>query len=305
MEKIRRSFIVILFVVVTLGVTPSVGTAQEQPSDRDKRSSIHQVDGFAYLSEDKTLGQIRSEAFALAKRQALEAAQTYMQSKTKVEDGNLTYDLIWSQADGSVRILEQKDHGVEENSRYHVWIKAEVFYDIAPKKHPRADGGEPDPVKALLKDEAAPLTVKVWTDKKTYVNGEEVVIHLQGNRDFFGVVVDIMANGDIVQLLPNDHRSNNFFKAGIKYRIPDAQDQYSLAVSPPYGTDRIVVYASEEFMNRLPTQAIGGGLGVFLGTKTDLSQRARGINIQAKKASGPNQGAEFYEAQWSFSTVSP
>ena len=305
MKKIRHSFVAILLIVVALGVPLSVGTAQEQPPDRDKRSSIHQVDGFSYLSEDKTLSQIRSEAFALAKRQALEAAQTYMQSKTKVEDGGLSYDLIWSEADGSVRILEQKDHGVEDNSRYHVWIKAEVFYDIAPKEHPRLDGGGQDPVKALLKDAAAPLTAKVWTDKKTYGHGEEVVVYLQGNRDFFAVVVDIMAKGDIVQLLPNDHRSNNFFKAGIKYRIPDAQDQYSLAVSPPYGTDRIVVYASEGFMDRLPTQTIGGGLGVFQGTKTDLSRKARGINIQAKKAGEPDQGVEFYEAQCSFSTVSP
>ncbi len=305
MKKIRRLFAVMSLIVIALGFPLAAVAAQEQTPDRDKRSSIHQVDAFAYLSEDKTLSQIRSEAFSLAKRQALEAAQTYMQSKTKVEDGNLTYDLIWSEVDGAVRILEQKDHGVEENSRYHVWIKAEVFYDIAPKHHSRLDGEKQEPVKELLNDTAAPLTVKVWTDKKTYTHGEDVVIYLQGNRDFFAVVVDIMTNGDIVQLLPNDHRTNNFFKAGIKYRIPDVEDQYSLSVSPPYGTDRIVVYASEGFMDRLPTKTIGGGLGVFRGTKTDLSRRARGINIQAKKTSEPDQGVEFYEAQWSFSSVSP
>jgi hypothetical protein len=92
--------------------------------DQEKRSCIQTVDGYAYLSENMTLAETRAAAFANAKRQALEAARAYIQSKTKVKNFQLEYDLIMSNSEGSVTVLDQKDHGVEENKRYHVWIKA-------------------------------------------------------------------------------------------------------------------------------------------------------------------------------------
>lgn len=296
-------YLLALIVLVAFGCGGAYAAqAQSQMPDSEKRSSIHAVDAYAYLSEDKTLSQIRSEAFALAKRQALEAAQTYIQSKTKVENFALSYDLVWSEAEGSVRVLEQKDHGVVENSRYHVWIKAEVFYGLAPKNSAAANSGSLSSPSLATGD--GPLTVKVWTDKKKYLQGEDVVIFLQGNRDFSAVVVDVMASGDIIQLLPNRHRTDNFFKAGVKYRIPGPQDQFSLAVSPPFGTDKIVVYASEAYMDSLPTQAIGGGLGAFMGTQKDVAVKTRGIQIRAHEESQPaQQGVEFYEAQWAFVTA--
>lgn len=301
-----RNYIFSLVPVFLLSIFPFAPcTAGGQPKapDSEKRSSIHQVDGFAYLSEDKTVSQIRSEAFALAKRQALEAAQTYIQSKTKVESAKLTYDLIWSEAEGSVRLLDQKDFGIEKNTRYHVWIKAEVFYDLAPK---HTDDTSKPPASGHLTafiPGSGPLTVNVWTDKKTYIQGEEVIIYLQGNRDFFAVVVDVMANGDIIQLLPNTHRTENFFRGGTRYRIPGNKDHFSLAVSEPYGKDTVVVYASESSIDSLPTHAIGGGLGAFRGTQTDLSEKARGIRIETTGPAQAGQGVEFYEGQWSFSTV--
>lgn len=39
--------------------------------DEEKRSSIREVDGYAYLSENMTLTDLRAEAFATAKRQSL------------------------------------------------------------------------------------------------------------------------------------------------------------------------------------------------------------------------------------------
>jgi hypothetical protein len=50
------------------------------------------VDGYAYLSEDMTLAQMRAAAFATAKRQALEAAMAYIKSISKVENFQLKYN---------------------------------------------------------------------------------------------------------------------------------------------------------------------------------------------------------------------
>lgn len=101
--------------------------------DQEKRSTIQDVDGYAYLSEDKTLSQTRQAAMANAKRQAVEQAKTYISSKTRVEDFEITQDIIEGESAGAVTVLEHKDLGIEDNNRYHVWIRAEVEYGLKPR----------------------------------------------------------------------------------------------------------------------------------------------------------------------------
>ena len=184
--------------------------------DQEKRSTIQEVDGYAYLSENMTLNQTREAAIATAKRQAVEMARTYIESKTKVENFELTEDVIEGQSQGSVTILEQKDLGVEDNTRYHVWIKAEVEYGLKPPPQlSKAAAGSTDVnASAEMMDPDGPLTVKVWTPKKHYKEGDSIEIYLQGNRDFYARIVDITSGGEIVQLLPNGYRKEARFQGG-------------------------------------------------------------------------------------------
>lgn len=260
----------------------------------EKRSSIHEVDGYAYLSEDMTLSQVRSAALATAKRQALEMARTYIRSKTLVKDFEVAYDLIWTDAEGAVKVLEQKDLGIEGNTRYHVWVRAEVEYSLKPKGGGK-EGGIMDP--------GLPLQVKVWSSKKHYTSGERIEIFLQGNRDFYARVVDVDASGNIVQLLPNDYRKEVFFAAGKVYRIPGEGDRFQLEAVPPFGEDRIVVYASEVPLGDVKLEPAGKGLGIYRGSTRSLGEKSRGIAVTGGGSpGGPSAGAEFYEAAWTLST---
>jgi len=293
-------FITLLGVLIIAGVmiTPIMGLSQEQRSikvtapDNEMRSSIHSVDGYAYLSDNMTLTDIRASAFADAKRKALEMAKTYIQSKTKVEDFVVKYDVIWSEAEGAVSVLEQKDFGIEDNSRYHVWIKAEIEYSLKPK-------GKEFPAQELGPD--GPLTVTVWTSKKTYKEGENIQIFIRGNRNYYARIVDISSNGEIIQLLPNGYRQINYFEAGKVYKIPDQGDLFSLTVNPPYGEDQIVVYASEVPLGQVDLQQLGKGLARYQGTRSALSATTRGISVTAATP-GNEAGAEFYEASWKIET---
>ncbi len=196
-------------------------------------------------------------------------------------------------AEGAVSILEQKDYGMEDNSRYHVWIKAEVEYGL------RSKGGQT--ICDQVMDQDAPLTVKVWTNKKQYRDGDSIEIYIQGNRDFYARIVDITSNGEIIQLLPNDYRKISFFEAGKVYNIPDKGDPFDLKVTRPYGEDQIVVYASEVPLGHVDMEAFGQGLSCYSGSRSSLAARTRGINI-APVHSGADSGAEFYEATWTLTT---
>ncbi len=270
--------------------------------DEEKRSSIHEVDGYAYLSEKMTLEQVRNVAITTAKRQAVERAKTYIESKTTVENFEVTQDLIMGKSHGSVTVLEMKDLGVEDNTRYHVWIKAEVEYGIIPSGV-KASGNPPDHLSATHLDPQAPLTVRVWTSKKEYREGDHIIVYMQGNRDFYARLVDITSNGDIIQLLPNDYRQQDRFEAGQIYEIPGEGDRFDLKVTPPFGEDRIVVYASEVPLGNVAMSSAGAGLGAFGGTQESLGIRTRGISVTAAGDNGPSHsGAAFYESTWKLHT---
>lgn len=292
-----RMWLGLVFGIWLFGIAHDAGgqmnRAVQVTPDQEKRSIIRSVDGYAYLSEDMTLAQTRETAFANAKRQAVEMARTYIQSKTKVEDFVLKSDTITASAEGAVTILEQKDFGVEDNNRYHVWIKADVEYGLKTKGHEAEKAQEMAP--------EAPLTVKVWTDEKRYRSGENIVIYVQGNRDFYARIVNISTTGEIIQLLPNEYRKINFFKAGETYKIPDRGDLFSLTVGPPFGEDQIVVYASEVPLGRVDMERVGKGLTRYAGTRSAFSALNRGIAVTGPETGGAS-GAEFYEATWKFTT---
>lgn len=178
-------------------------------------------------------------------------------------------------------------------ARYHVWIKAEVEYELRPKlQHAGQD---------IIMDKNTPLTVRVWTSKKYYTKGESIIIYIQGNRKFYARIVDIASNGDIIQLLPNDFRRISFFEAGKVYKIPDKGDHFDLKASPPFGKDQIIVYASEVPLGDVEMNLRGQGLRQFRGNKNKLATQTRGIKVVSSQKND-NSGAEFYEATWFFST---
>ncbi|MBW1742344.1 MAG: DUF4384 domain-containing protein [Deltaproteobacteria bacterium] len=284
----------ILFPLILPNVVFGEGlTGVDVVPEQERRSCIMAADGYAQLSDYANLAEAKAAAFADAKRQVLEAAKRYLPARIKGSDFEAEYHLIWPDVEGGVTLLESKDHGLRDKTRYHAWVKAEVVYELKPKKSPAS-------LPAVM-GKGAPLTVRVWTPKKEYEAGESMEIYVQGNRDFYARIVDITSSGDIIQLLPNDSRKIDAFQAGKLYRIPDQADDFGLEVTAPYGEDRIIVYASDVPLGDVSIEAVGQGLGLYKGTRESLATSARGIKIVPdESASCP--GAEFYEAMWAIAT---
>ena len=104
--------------------------------EQERRSCIMAADGYAKLSDYANLDEARAAAFADAKRQAFEAAKKYLPARIKGSDFAASYELVWPAVDSGVTVLDRKDHGQVDQSRYHAWVKAEVMYELKPKKSP-------------------------------------------------------------------------------------------------------------------------------------------------------------------------
>jgi curli biogenesis system outer membrane secretion channel CsgG len=141
-----------------------------------------------------------------------------------------------------------------------------------------------------------PLSVELATDKAVYRQGEKIRITLKGNKDFYGKIVYLTADGQTVQLLPNGLRSLDFFKGGRTYVVPEDSDGFSLDVAPPYGAERIMLYASESPLPAVKTRSLGeGGLLSLPDGQKALTSLSRGIKV-SKAAPSKAVATESREA---------
>jgi len=251
-------------------------------AQKESHSAIVEADGYVFLSEDKTLSEMRQEATAAAKRAALEMGETYIQSVTRVENFQLQYDLIETGSEGVVTVLESKDLGITNDNRYHVWVKTEIKYQ--PKK----------PGVTLDKGAGGPLAVQVWTDRDVYREGDHIRIFIKANQDCYVRVVHVSAEGQILQLLPNPLRSDHFCRKETVVQIPGPEDAFQLEVIPPFGREEIVVFASTGPLGEIPLSQAGRGLYLVSGNFKDLAQKTRGVRIVPVE-DRPVQAAEFVE----------
>ncbi len=298
----------------------------------ETRSVIRQSNGYYYVGPNESLEVAREKALQDAKLKAVENSKNIIMSKTKLKNKYFDFHLVKNKDGNYVTLLERIDDGFDKKtSKYHVRINAKIEYILelsnssskinASEKNYLANNQEqfdkgkvgsnvkkvqtfqPKSLSNLLKEKGSPLTVRVWTEKKQYKEGEKIIIYLQGNHDFFANIIDTDLDGNVIQLLPNKARTNNFFKRGQIYEIPDKLkgDKFEIESSPPFGIDTVTVFASETQLGTTDLIPIGSGLNQFKGTKVKYDKLvSRGVKLLGSDSSQP---VEFYKSSWRFETV--
>jgi len=262
-------------------------------------SVILETEGHACMGEDKSRKETRKLAMAETKRKAAEMALTYIKSETEVKNAIVSSDIINAYAQAKVRVIEEMEKG---------WFKAEYAGECYKVKIKAEVAPDPDSLrkivngKALLDDPNAPLTVKLWTDKKQYQIGEKIKIYLKGNKPFFARIIYQDAADHLIQLMPNPYRSENYFNGGVIYEIPSGRDRFELEVSPPLGLESITLYASTTQLGEpdlIPSQ----GIYMVKTGSMEVGMKTRGVKISEKKGNLPGGPVEFGEVKIEVNTV--
>jgi hypothetical protein len=255
------------------------------------QSTIAEAEGFACMGYDKSRKQTEEEALTHAKRNAVEYASTYIKSETRVKNFELEKDLIEAYAHAAVKLIQEVERtwykDASSGDCFKIRIKAEVVPDSQMMNRVE---------KGISVDPSGPLVVKAWTDKKEYKESEKIKIYLQGNKPFYARLMYKSALGEMVQILPNPYRSEKYFHGGVIYEIPSGSDRFDLEVSPPFGEESIILYASSEPLGEISTTAQGGVFQVKTRPE-DVGMKTRGIKIgEREEGSSPApKAAQFYE----------
>ncbi|ABW67875.1 DUF4384 domain-containing protein [Desulfosudis oleivorans] len=279
-KQFMAAFIWIFLLATLVLLAPQAGMAGN--------SIITTGSGVAALGNDKSRNQTESEALALAKRDAAEKAATHVQSASEVENFALKTDLVKAYAEAVVTVLEKLESDwikdPQMGDSFHVVIRAEVAPNL---KGVRPAGPWAD-------DPAAPLTVSLTSPKKDYRADEQVTLFLKGNKPFFARVVYEDCSGTLTQILPNPYRTENYFQGDTVYQLPAGNDRYTMTVVPPFGTEKITVYAATQPLGEVAQQTRGPVY--LLEEKPDaVAARTRGIQLSAAPAGEKKTAAEFFE----------
>jgi hypothetical protein len=262
------------------------------------QSTITEAEGYSCAGEDKSRKQTEQDALAEAKRLAVENTLTYIKSETKVENFQVEKDLVQAYSNATVKVIEVKERNWYKDERsgdcYKIKFKAEIIPDekamneLASKKE-------------FADDPTLPLTVKIWTEKNEYKGKEKIKIFLKGNKPFFARVLYTNVQGESLQLLPNPYRMDNYFNGGVIYEIPSGKDRFDLEVTPPFGEESIIVYASSTELGKISVKPAGAVYKIKT-RADDVGVRTRGVQLK-EKTDGDNPAEAFYEGKVTVKTT--
>jgi hypothetical protein len=138
--------------------------------------------------------------------------------------------------------------------------KAQKNAPAAPQAEPKQLASVQDPGHQPRKDAVrdSPLTIKAWTDKEAYREGEKINISFKSNKPCVVRIIYKDTEGNLIQIFPNPYNRDNTIDANTEYKIPTGDDAYSLEIVPPFGDEKIFVYASTVGLGDIPLNATGG-----------------------------------------------
>jgi hypothetical protein len=275
------------------------------------QSTIVEADGLSCMGYDKSRKQTEEEALASAKKKAVEHASTYIKSESRLKDFELEKDLVEAYSNATVKVIQEisrswyRDASLGECCQ--VKIKAEVIPDNEAMDRISKGKGQMD-------DPSAPLNVQLWTDKKEYNKGDKIKIYIRGNKPFYARILHKGVNAELLQVLPNPYRPDHYFNGGVIYEIPSSQDRFEMEVTPPFGEDNVIIYASTCPLGEIDLAPDGGvykintesekigvkSRGVSLSEK--IGVKSRGVSLKEKNPGQKTKTAEFLEAQIFFTT---
>ena len=262
------------------------------------QSTVVDAEGSACMGDERSRKQTEQAALTEAKKKAVEFTMTYLKSETDIKNFVLEKDLVSAFASANLRIVQELDKAWYKDPAsgdcYRIKVKVEVIPDEKAMSTLAKSPAAPD-------DPGAPLSIRVWTDKKDYKSGEKIRVYLKGNKPFYARVVYKDAGGGLVQILPNPFRTASYFNGGTIYEIPAGEDKFNLEVSAPFGEENIIVYASTAPLGEIGLKAEGGVYQVQTKTE-DVGVRTRGVRLTEKGAGASSGVSEFSETSAKVST---
>ena len=120
-------------------------------------------------------------------------------------------------------------------------------------------------------------------DGQSFVQGDTLAFFLSLDQDAHIVAIYEDAQHRRIQIVPNANQKNSFYPSGLFNPIPAEDAGFRFTVAPPYGRERLWVFASRAPIEVLSGELLANGLKQL---HADIPTIKRRIQAQAGPAFG-------------------
>lgn len=120
-------------------------------------------------------------------------------------------------------------------------------------------------------------------DQQLFQQNDVLTFLLSLNKDAYIFAIYEDASQQLMQIIPNINQQNNFYKAGIFIAVPAQNAAFRLIVQPPFGKEKLWVFATDAEKIILTGKSQVNGLKVL---EADIKKIRQQIKQQSKKIWG-------------------
>lgn len=117
-------------------------------------------------------------------------------------------------------------------------------------------------------------------DKQAFVMGDVIRFLINLDVDAYVTVIYQTADGQLVQLLPNQKEKNTLTKAGLFISVPDENAAYQFTIQPPYGKEQVWVFASDSDGKKLTGKVLSNGLMIVSTTIQKIKRKIQAYSVK-------------------------
>ena len=81
-------------------------------------------------------------------------------------------------------------------------------------------------------------------DQQTFYDGDRLSFLISMGQNAHLRLIYQDAENNLIQILPSRHIPKSFYDAGFYFTVPDIKHPFQLTIRPPYGKERIWVFAT-------------------------------------------------------------
>lgn len=107
------------------------------------------------------------------------------------------------------------------------------------------------------------INIEVTThlgDKQSFKAGDKVAFLVSLDKDAHLLMIYEDAENNLIQVIPNTYRKNSFYEEGLFIAIPDRSEPFEFVIHPPFGTEKLWVFASSRQFPVLEGTTLDNGL---------------------------------------------
>jgi hypothetical protein len=112
-------------------------------------------------------------------------------------------------------------------------------------------------------DHGSSINIEVTThlgDKQTFREGDRLSFLVTLDQDAYLLMIYEDAAHNLIQVIPNEHRDNNYFESGLFIAVPGGKDPFRFVVKRPFGQETLWVFASDKPFPTLQGKSLANGL---------------------------------------------